>query len=155
MEQEIKMEFLRSLFKLKSLLSAEFGKDNKASRSCINIPEYILMRQIADNSAASDSNTTLSDIREYLSITKAAVSQILKSLENKGLINRDVDKNNRRNLIITLTPEGQEMLKIKDAEFNERFSKIATALGESDITQMIAIITRMSNMISKMNRETK
>ena len=51
MKQEIKMEFLRSLFKLRSFLNAEFGKDSKASNSSINIPEYILMREIAVTSA--------------------------------------------------------------------------------------------------------
>lgn len=155
MEQGIKMEFLRSLFKLKSLLNAEFGKDNKVAKGEINMPEYILMREIADNSVAYNRNTTLSDIREYLSISKSAVSQMLKSLENKGFINRQIDKNNRRNLIITLTSEGQEMLKVKDIEFNERLNKITTALGESNITQMIAVITRMSNTISQLNNETK
>jgi DNA-binding MarR family transcriptional regulator/flavodoxin len=155
MKQEIKMEFLRSLFKLRSFLNAEFGKDSKASNSSINIPEYILMREIAVTSASSNSNTTLSDIREYLSITKAAVSQILRSLENKGLIIRDVDKNDRRNLIITITPEGQEMLRIKDEEFNERFNKITNALGESDITQMIEIINRMSKTLSQIKDQQK
>jgi len=155
MKQEIKMEFLRLLFKLRSFLNAEFGKDSKASNSSINIPEYILMREIAVTSASSNSNTTLSDIREYLSITKAAVSQILRSLENKGLIIRDVDKNDRRNLIITITPEGQEMLRIKDEEFNERFNKITNALGESDITQMIEIINRMSKTLSQIKDQQK
>jgi len=113
------------------------------------------MREIAVTSASSNSNTTLSDIREYLSITKAAVSQILRSLENKGLIIRDVDKNDRRNLIITITPEGQEMLRIKDEEFNERFNKITNALGESDITQMIEIINRMSKTLSQIKDQQK
>lgn len=45
------------------------------------------MKEIIDNFAASDSNTTLSDIREYLSISKAAVSQILRSLGNKEFTN--------------------------------------------------------------------
>ncbi|HHV99843.1 MAG TPA: hypothetical protein GXX36_09795 [Clostridiaceae bacterium] len=42
------------------------------------------------------------------------------------------------------------MLRIKDEEFNERFNKITNALGESDITQMIEIINRMSKTLSQM-----
>jgi len=70
------------------MLSAEFGKNNSVSNSSINIPEYIIMKKIADNPNDSNNNVTLLDIREYLSVSKAAVSQILKSLENKGFIKR-------------------------------------------------------------------
>jgi hypothetical protein len=56
------------------------------------------MKEVANNSIDSDSNIGLSEIRGYLSISKAAVSQMLGMPEKKGNINRDIDKNNRRNL---------------------------------------------------------
>ena len=47
------------------------------------------------------------------------------------------------------------MLRIKDEEFNERFNKITNALGESDITQMIEIINRMSKTLSQIKDQQK
>ncbi|MEI2397962.1 MarR family winged helix-turn-helix transcriptional regulator [Paenibacillus sp. FSL H8-0259] len=115
--------------------------------------ELVLMKGIADNSTDSENNIGLPDVRGYLSISKAAVSQMLGTLEKKGYINRDLDKNNRRNLVVTLTPKGREILKNKDNEFNDRLDKIITHLGEDDVKQMITIVNRMIEYTNKLNNE--
>src|SRR5699024_12291720 len=50
-------------------------------------------------------STDLTSVREYLAVTKASVSQMLASLEKRGLLVRQIDPTNRRNLIVTLTSD--------------------------------------------------
>ena len=90
---------------------------------------------------------SLTEIREYLSITKAAVSQMLSSLEKRGFLTREIDRENRRNLIVFLTPAGQQILQVKDNEADSRFAKIITEMGESDTLEFIRLITKMNDAL--------
>ena len=67
----VKTDFLHSLFVLKSMLGAEFAKA-AGERETLSMPEYILMKKAAE---AENGNADLAEIREYLAVTKAAVSQ--------------------------------------------------------------------------------
>lgn len=149
MDVNLKKQFIQSIFQFKKMLGIGIGIESDGNKSDLNMSEIILMKEVANNSIDSDSNIGLSEIRGYLSISKAAVSQILRVLEKKGYINRDIDKNNRRNLIVTLTQKGRDVLADKDNEFNDRLDKIITSLGEDDAKQMIRIINKLVEIMSK------
>lgn len=140
-----KNDFLHSLFVLKSPLGAEFGKDTKAKNATISMPEYVLMKKVFES---LDGNVNLTEVREYLSITKAAVSQILSSLEKRGLLIRNTDPSNRRNLILTLTFAGKAVLEEKDMEVDTRIGEIIRALGEDEAKQLTYLITKMNGALS-------
>ena len=135
-------DLLHSLFLLKSLLNAEFGKKNDSGD--LSMPEYALMHQFA-----SDDNTTdLTTVREYLAVTKASVSQMLSSLEKRGLLVRQIDPANRRNLIVTLTLEGTERLWQKEVQVERRLQELLADLGMTDTMQFITLVNKMNVILS-------
>ena len=111
MRKELNRELLHSLFRLKSALNTEFVKDTSSAVKDINLPEYILMREIEEN------GSDLTAIREYLSITKSAVSQMLRSLEKKGYLTRRINLRNRRNIVVELTCDKDNIERLPDDEF--------------------------------------
>ena len=137
-------DFLHSLFMLKSLLGAEFGNSSKSDRPTLSMQEYVLMKKASE---AKNGNTDLTGIREFLAISKAAVSQMLSSLERRGLINRKVDPQNRRNLILSLTSTGRIALKEKSVEVDQRIAEIISYMGEPDALQFTAIIEKMNDAL--------
>lgn len=142
-------DFLGALFKLKSLLGSEFGKGS--IKNNVNMPEYILLREIADNAVGADTNTELTDIREFLSISKPAVSQMLASLEKKGYITRETNPENRKYLVVTLTPQGREILQEIDKVYTHCFQQITLAMGKQDIKEMIRLINRLHAIVNSLN----
>lgn len=154
-KKKLTSELLHAAFQFKKLMSAGFGMDTAANKSDINISELIFMKEISENSTDSVNNVGLSDICRLLSISKPAVSQMLRSLEKKGYINRDIDKNNRRNLIVTLTHEGRGVLAERYAEHIDKFESIIAHLGEDDVKQMIVIINRMAELTNMLNKESE
>ena len=138
---------LHSLFLLKSLLNSEFGK--KSDSEDLTMPEYALMRQFA----LEDDTTDLTSVREYLAVTKASVSQMLASLEKRGLLVRQIDPTNRRNLIVTLTSEGIERLRQKEFQVERRLRELLAELGETDALQFITLINKMNTVLSKKKEE--
>ena len=144
-------DFLRALFKLKSLLGSEFGKGGTGKKNHINLPEYILLREIAENAIGADTNTELADIREFLSISKAAVSQMLASLEKKGYITREVNPENRKYLIVTLTPQGRRILQDINKVYTCRLQQIIKIMGEQNIKYMIRLINLLNATIKSIS----
>lgn len=154
MQQNMQIQLIQSIFKFKKLMTTGIGMDITKDNKSVNMTELILMNGVVNNAIDSENNINLSDIREYLSISKGAVSQMLNSLEKKGLINRDIDKNNRRNLIVTLTPEGRQILERQYNEFSDRLEEIINRLGEDNVKQMHKIVNRMIEIIDELNQET-
>lgn len=140
-------DLLHSLFLLKSLLNSEFGK--KSDSEDLTMPEYALMWQFA----LEDDTTDLTSVREYLAVTKASVSQMLASLEKRGLLVRQIDPTNRRNLIVTLTSEGIERLRQKEFQVERRLRELLAELGETDALQFITLINKMNTVLSKKKEE--
>ncbi len=138
--KKVSSDFLHALFVLKSLLGAEFSKSAKSDTRSLSMAEYVLMKQVSDT-------MNLTQIREYLAISKAAVSQMLSSLEKRGYLTREIDQTNRRNLIVSLTPAGQAILREKDEEADSRFEKIIAEMGEADTREFIRLIEKMNDAL--------
>lgn len=140
-------DFLHSLFLLKSTLNTEFGK--KTASDDLSMPEYALMRCLSMSNDFDD----LTSIREFLAVTKASVSQMLASLEKRGLLVRETDPANRRNLIVTLTKDGEECLRKKEIQVNLRLKELLAALGEADALNFIALVNKMNTVLSAKKEE--
>lgn len=143
MSKHIQKDLLHSLFLLKSMLNAEFGK--KVGADDLSMPEYALMCQLASD----DTNTDLASVREYLAVTKASVSQMLASLEKRGLLVRKIDPDNRRNLIVTLTPEGAERIRYKEVQVEQRLKELLSDMGETDALHFITLVNKMNTILSE------
>ncbi len=147
MSQRSQEELLHALFLLKNLLGSEFGK--RSSIDDLSMQEYALLRRLS----TSDGSADLTSVREYLAVTKAAVSQMLASLEKRGLLVREIDPANRRNLIVTLTPDGIVRLRQKEAQVERRLQELLDELGPKDALQFITLINKMNTVLSKKKEE--
>lgn len=150
---DIQQQLMISIFRFKkvstalpSSFSAELEELN------VSVMEMALMKGIANNKPDSPENTTIADLQRYLFITKAAVSQMYKSLEQKGYLTRDVDKNNRRKLIVTLTPQGKEVLTAMENKMQLLLSEVISRFGEKDTLAFINYINRFADIAKEINQ---
>lgn len=75
--------------------------------------------------------------------TPGAVSQTLKSLEEKGLIVRRRGEGDSRSVTISLTNAGREFEKEARRLHDERFMHMLEFLGEDDAREFVRIVNRM------------
>ncbi|MGD1818304.1 MAG: MarR family winged helix-turn-helix transcriptional regulator [Pleomorphochaeta sp.] len=151
MEQDLNCELIQSIFQLKKMMHKGFGFDPAHKK--ISATELIIMNEIIHNTKDPEGNVKISDIKGFLSFSKGAVSQKLASLEKKGYIQRTINKNNRRNIIVTLTPEGHNLMKQHYAGFTNKLSQIISRLGEDNVKQMILLINKMIEITEDINNE--
>lgn len=70
-------------------------------------------------------------LAEMLGVTKGAVSQILRKLEDKGMIVKDVDSHNLSKLSLRLTPKG-EVAYLNHRDLHEDYDGLfEAALGDA------------------------
>ncbi len=75
----------------------------------------------------------ISSVAEKLGITKGAVSQIARKLQNKGMLIKETDSTNQRRVLLRLTREGEKAYSAHEAMHEELEREIEGILsGSSD-----------------------
>jgi DNA-binding MarR family transcriptional regulator len=139
----LKGQLVDSLFRLKNFISSFYvNKGDEFAEFDISIAELELMKEIQHNKLDSKNNACIADIQKHLYISKAGVSKMLGVLEKKGYINRDIDHNNRRNLIITLTQEGKDVLGKSDKDNEELLIRLIKNFGEAETKQLSELVNK-------------
>jgi len=119
----------------------------------INLSEFFLMQKLA--SLNPDDGFDLREVRESLSISKSGISKMLSTLERKGHLTRETDKNDRRNLIVSLTERGHMCVERLEKHVDAMFSEYIARIGEEDLKQLFSIIDRMEKSNNQMIQRTK
>lgn len=143
MEDAVKTELMNALQRMRrtNFLSNYKGFD---------FTMLSLMKSIADNSLNSEDNIFLSELPDGLNITKGAISQIANNLEKNGYLRREIDKSNRRRLIVTITQEGREALRAAEAAFDQLLTESLNMLGEHDTLETIRLFNRFADIAAQM-----
>ncbi|HHY20450.1 MAG TPA: MarR family transcriptional regulator [Bacilli bacterium] len=142
MDSDLKEQLARSMFRFKKAgiqFPTEYG---------VHTGEFFLMRRIARNAYAS-----VADIHSRLFITKPAVSQMYNSLEKKGYIKREIDSNDRRKFVVTLTPQGHEVLQRMQEYFNKMLGEMISRFGENNTIELIELFNRFADISDQLNSE--
>lgn len=85
-----------------------------------------------------------SDISSRLCISGPAVSRSLNRLEDKGLINRYMGQNDRRNVYIELTEEGKSCLKLYMEKYTGFLESALSYLSEDEMEQFINLCNKIA-----------
>lgn len=75
-------------------------------------------------------------IASVIGVSKQAIAAIAADLEQAGYITRDPDPVDRRQVILRLTPQGEELLRESTASVRDLEASIREILGENDFRLM-------------------
>lgn len=83
------------------------------------------------------------DLCQVMDVSKARVSVALHMLEEKGLIRKEEDGQDRRRIRIRITPEGMRyMQESREAAYQEA-KRFFAKLGEEDAREYVRLMRRM------------
>ena len=95
--------------------------------------------------AQHDDVAVPSDIENAMSVSSARIATILNGLENKELITRRIDSNDRRRTILKLTRAGEEQAAKSTEQLLDLGKKLLEYLGEEDARQYVRIMGRLAD----------
>jgi len=88
------------------------------------------------------------DLADYLGKQQATVTNILKVLDEKGFIYREIPKNNERQKNIYLTSEGEQMVEKVQAIFQELGRQIESAFSQNEQKQFEQFLKRTEEQLT-------
>ena len=92
-----------------------------------------------------DGNVIPSEISKEMEISSARIAAALNSLEEKGLITRKIDLNDRRRILVNLTDEGHEQARQHNQKITAITVNMMRYLGEHDANEFLRIIKRLAD----------
>jgi len=127
-------EFLKSLYRFYKIRS------NKAVNMAMHGEAFAL--QII---AQHNDFVVPSDIENAMSVSSARIATILSGLENKGLITRRIDTNDRRRTILRLTQKGEIHATKSEEQLLVWATELFEYLGDEDAKHCIRIISKIAD----------
>lgn len=83
-------------------------------------------------------------------VSSARVANILRSLEDKGLVTRSHSESDRRRVEVTLTEAGRADAEARRSRRQASVAEYFRALGEDDARELVRIIGRSEGILGEM-----
>jgi DNA-binding MarR family transcriptional regulator len=148
MEQDLLNQMIHSVFRFKQI-EAALRVSCPDSKESISMAELVVLKGIKDRVFDSGEIT----IPNLLYISRAAVSQMMGVMEQKGFIVRDINKANRRKQVLTLTPKGKAAIEAQEQKLMALLAGIIEQFGETKTKQFIKLSNRFMDIIEKLKME--
>jgi DNA-binding MarR family transcriptional regulator len=90
------------------------------------------------------------DLCDIFCQSKGTVAKTLRKLEDKGYIERIINKDNRRKYILTLTKEGEEVISVLKREMDYWHNSVGLAEVSEETMDVIRAVARKSyNLVNE------
>jgi DNA-binding MarR family transcriptional regulator len=156
MEQDLINQLTQAIFRFKQIENT-FRLLNPAAAqgTSLQIAPNVTMAEVAvlkgiKNHVFDSGEVT---IPNFLCISRAAVSQMLGVMEQKGYITRNINKANRRKQSLSLTEKGSAVIEEQEHQFMKLLAKIVDRFGEKEMKQLIKLSSRFLDTIGKIKTE--
>jgi DNA-binding MarR family transcriptional regulator len=97
------------------------------------------------------SHMTVSEISKHLHVTPPSITQLLKSLEARGLIERHMDASDRRVIVVTLTEQGERVTDQARGAFSATMKGLIDYLGDEQSNQLADLLFKVFHYFAEKN----
>jgi len=127
----------------KILRAVELHSSKLATRFNLTTPQLIVLKALAKHYAMKPSV-----LAKEVSLSSATVTGILQRLESKRLVLRRKDQEDGRSVLISISPEGKEMLGSMPPMLQENFVSRFAKLQDWEKTLILSSLQRVTSMMS-------
>ena len=98
---------------------------------------------------------TQRDLQEASCITSASLSEVIAKLEAEGLVTRERSETDRRQLTVTLTPEGEHKAR-EVIRTRAEFERLAfECLSEDEKDELLSMLDRLAASWMELEKDKK
>lgn len=116
----------------------------------INNKELLILKSIM-----TGGDITSAEISGMFSVSKAAVSQFVSSLEKRGYLRRRLSDKDRRRVYFDITDAGVELVRSTDEYIAESINIVKNRLGENDYNTMIELLKKTTTILADISENKR
>lgn len=99
-----------------------------------------------------EKTATISEIGQCLQISKQQMTNICEKLLQAGFITKEQDSEDRRRILISLTPAGNKIITDQNEIVRQKFLKSLNSLKEGERLEIREAIVNLNHYIEKMGQ---
>lgn len=103
-----------------------------------NVPRVAVLTFVAEHDV-----TRPGDIADSLELTPSSVTRHLQALTDAGQVDMQVDQNDRRTALVTITETGREELRLIEGAADAVFSGVVSTWSPTDIAKLTELADRL------------
>jgi len=128
-------ELTRLILALKKILPQSERPSKLDPFTClrVHVLEYILMQE----------RTEMKDLAAFLGITPPSATSLINRLVRAGALSRVQDKNDRRKVLLQITPKGKKMLETGKEHIEQHMNKMFSVLSNNELDQFIELLKKI------------
>jgi len=115
----------------------------------VGFPEQIILMYLSSSNGINQDA-----IAQHFMLDKGAIAKTLRKLEEKGMIERHQNPENKRENLISIAPEGRSILEEMGKALTEWNQYFFDGLSEDDINQYERLTNVIANNVAKLNEKT-
>ncbi len=136
------VELLRAVRIVNNLYDAIFSERLRDDQ--LSGPRWgILMRLYADEMSGHSGGLSPSVLSQHQMVSKNTVSALLRGLEEQGLIERQLDPNDRRSFTIRLTDLARAQVRAKTPTHVHFLNRLCADLSETEAETLLQLLARL------------
>lgn len=94
-------------------------------------------------------NGTVTDLAEFLNLSKSSTTQLIERLVKASLVERINDKKDRRIIRLFITKNGEKEFTVLKKRLMEKMQKIFSKIPAEDLCELIRIQTNLVETLKK------
>lgn len=114
----------------------------------VGFPEQVILMYLASNNGVNQDA-----VAQHFMLDKGAIAKTLRKLEEKGLVERHQNPENKRENLISIAPDGQSILGEMGKALDEWNQYFFEGLCDDDIRQYERITDIIVNNVAKLNEK--
>lgn len=133
-------ELFRSMNQFRKLKFAEMFP-------MISRTDFFVMCTIMDK--GENGQITISELASRAKMLPSAISRTLKGLEERGYVERNVNKNDRRNTYVELTEAGRQLTEEARQTMSDFGKSVMSQVDEADMKRLISYLDNIYHIAEK------
>ena len=113
----------------------------------INRTDFFVMCTIMDK--GENGKITISELASRAKMLPSAISRTLKGLEERGYVERNINKNDRRNTYVELTAEGERLTEEARQIMADFGKSVMSQVDEADMKHLISYLDNIYHIAEK------
>ena len=89
------------------------------------------------------------ELSDTMCVSTARVAIAINDLSDKGFITREIDGDDRRQIIVKLTDKGREHISAQRQKFIDNIAELFAELGEHDATEYVRLHAKVAEIMRK------